>query len=160
MTTDSAITHINNQIIEKKVKDLVKNSENRDDTLQHIAELLAAQYDNFDWVGFYIADPDNKRELVLGPFVGEPTEHTRIPYGQGICGQAAETHDTFVVQDVSEVKNYLACSVEVEAEIVVPIMKNGAFVAELDIDSHQMGSITEQQQHLMERICEHLTYLF
>jgi len=158
MSTD--IAQINDEIIEEKVKNLVEHSEDREDTLQKIAELLADQFDNFDWVGFYIADPNSKRELVLGPFVGEPTEHTRIPFGQGICGQAAETNETFVVQDVSEAKNYLACSVEVEAEIVVPIMKDNTFVAELDIDSHQMGSISEQQQHLLERICEYLTPLF
>jgi L-methionine (R)-S-oxide reductase len=92
--------------------------------------------------------------------VGEPTDHTRIPYGTGICGQAAETLETFVVQDVSQADNYLACSVDVKSEIVVPIMKGDTFVGELDIDSHTKDAITPELTTLCEEICKDLSKIF
>lgn len=132
----------------------------RDEKLQRICQMISDKVDVFDWVGFYIVDPEADRELVLGPYVGEPTEHTRIPFGKGICGQAAETNETFVVQDVSKAENYLACSIEVQAEIVVPIRKKGKFVAELDIDSHTKDSITEDHRAMLEEICDIVVTLF
>lgn len=128
--------------------------------LQEVCQLLADKIEVFDWVGFYIADPDADRELVLGPYVGEPTDHVRIPFGKGICGQAAESLETFVVQDVNKASNYLSCSVHVKAEIVVPVMQGDKFVAELDIDSHTKDSITEEHQQLLEEICERVADLF
>lgn len=132
----------------------------RDQKLQQICELLEEQVEEFDWVGFYLVDPESDRELVLGPYVGEETDHRRIPFGKGICGQAAETNETFVVQDVSKEDNYLACSVHVEAEIVVPVKKNGEFVAELDIDSHKKDSMTEEHRKMLEEICDRIAPLF
>lgn len=128
--------------------------------LQEVCQLLADKIEAFDWVGFYIVDPEADRELVLGPYVGEPTDHVRIPFGKGICGQAAETLETFVVQDVNEASNYLSCSVHVKAEIVVPVMQGDKFIAELDVDSHTKGSITEEHQELLEEICEMIADLF
>lgn len=137
-----------------------RDDASRDQKLQQICELLAENVEAFDWVGFYLVDSDANRELVLGPYVGEETDHTRIPFGKGICGQAAETNETFVVQDVSKEDNYLACSVDVEAEIVVPVKKNGDFVAELDIDSHKKGSMTEEHRKMLEKVCELVSPLF
>lgn len=151
----------NHRILLSQIKKIVDNPEKlRDEKLQDICQLLADDIDVFDWVGFYLVDPKADRELVLGPFVGEATDHTRIPFGTGICGQAAETNETFVVQDVSEEDNYLACSVDVEAEIVVPVRKNGEFVAELDIDSHTKGSLTEDHRELLEEVCDLVASLF
>jgi len=133
---------------------IVEGEGGRDDKLQRVCELLNEQVDVFDWVGFYLVDPDADRELVLGPYVGEATEHTRIPFGKGICGQAAESLETYVVQDVSLEDNYLACSVDVQAEIVLPVMKGEEFVAELDIDSHTRNSITEEHRAMLEEICD------
>lgn len=149
------------RILLSQIKKTVDNPEkSRNDKLQDICQLLADEIDVFDWVGFYLVDPDADRELVLGPYVGEATDHTRIPFGTGICGQAAETNEIFVVQDVSKEDNYLACSVEVEAEIVVPVRKNGEFVAELDIDSHTRNSLTDEHRELLEEICNIITPLF
>ena len=125
-------------------------------TLQGICDLLDREVEVFNWTGFYLASATEERMLELGPFTGEPTDHSRIPYGTGICGQAAETLDTFVVQDVSKAENYLACSVTVKSEIVVPIMKNGTFLGELDIDSHTKDAITPELQELCEEICRRL----
>ncbi|TYP93764.1 GAF domain-containing protein [Fodinibius salinus] len=143
--------------IRKIVKDVDKD---RDQKLQLICQHLADKIDVFDWVGFYLVDPEAEDELVLGPYVGEETDHTRISFGEGVCGQAAETNETFVVQDVSEEDNYLACSIHVKAEIVVPVKKDGEFVAELDIDSHTKDSLTEGHQKMLEEVCDMISPLF
>lgn len=151
----------NSQRLVNKVKEMVHTSKGlREQKLYQICKLLEDEVNVFDWVGFYLVDPDADRELVLGPYVGEETDHTRIPFGKGICGQTAETNETFVVQDVSNEDNYLACSVHVKAEIVVPIKKNGEFVAELDIDSHTKDSMTDEHRKMLEKICEIVSTLF
>lgn len=139
---------------------IIKGDQIREQKLKAICELLDREVDVFDWTGFYLVDPDEERMLELGPFVGEATDHTRIAFGTGICGQAAETLDTFVVQDVSQADNYLACSVDVKSEIVVPIMKGDQFFGELDIDSHTKDAITSELQKLCEHICEELGKIF
>lgn len=148
-----------NQIFELAVE-VINSDQNRDDKLQQICELLDREVDVFNWTGFYLASETEDKMLELGPFVGEPTDHTKIPYGKGICGQAAETLDTFVVQDVSEADNYLACSLDVKSEIVVPIMKGDEFMGELDIDSHTKDAISDDLQALCENICSELSRIF
>lgn len=138
----------------KQVERLVETADSRQTVLEQVCRLLHEAVDYYDWVGFYLVDPEQERELVLGPYVGEPTEHTRIPFGRGICGQAAERGETFVVQDVSREQNYLACSLAVKSEIVVPIFKDGRIVGELDIDSHRLSPFTEADREYLERICE------
>jgi len=132
----------------------------REAALAAVCRLLAARRPGYDWVGFYLVDPERPRELVLGPFVGEPTEHTRIPFGRGICGQVAEREETMVVEDVAAEANYLACSLAVRSEIVVPIRAGGRFVAQLDIDSHQPARFGAADRALCEAICARLTPLF
>lgn len=151
---------MNSQFILEKVDDIIESDAARNEKLQLICELLNREVDVFDWTGFYLASEDEERMLELGPFVGEPTDHTRIPFGTGICGQAAETLDTFVVQDVSKADNYLACSVDVKSEIVVPILKGEKFIGELDIDSHTKNAITPKLRELCEDICKKIAVLF
>ncbi|GAA5522709.1 GAF domain-containing protein [Aliifodinibius salicampi] len=151
----------NTHDLTKQVAEIVNKSKaSRKEKLQEICRLLSDEIEVFDWVGFYLVDPNADRELVLGPYVGEATDHTRIPFGKGICGQAAETNETFVVPDVSKADNYLSCSIHVKAEIVVPIKKDGKFIAELDIDSHTRDSITEEHQKMLEEICDLTADLF
>ena len=157
--TNTAVSKKEAEIL-SQVRQIADSAESRDKKLQQISELLAESIEAFDWVGFYLVDPEADRELVLGPYVGEETEHTRIPFGTGICGQAADSHETFVVQDVSEAENYLACSIHVKAEIVVPVMKNETFVAELDIDSHTKNAITDEHRQMLEEICTIIAPLF
>lgn len=144
----------------KEVDSILAKNSSRDQKLKDICVLLDREVETFDWTGFYLDDPDEDRMLILGPYVGEETDHTRIPYGTGICGQAAETLDTFVVQDVSKAGNYLACSLDVKSEIVVPIMKGDQFVGELDIDSHTLNAITPELKELCEKICLKLSVIF
>lgn len=148
------------QELVSKTEEIAAGEGSRDEKLKQICELLDNRIDIFDWIGFYLVDPEADRELVLGPYVGEATDHTRIPFGKGICGQAANSLETFVVQDVSQEDNYLACSVEVQAEIVVPVMKGDTFVAELDIDSHTKNSLTEKHREMLEEICDIVSELF
>lgn len=143
-----------------KTEEILKRGVSRDEKLFAVCETLADEIETFDWVGFYLADPEGKDELVLGPFVGPSTDHTRIPYGRGICGQVALSHKTFVSQDVKSEDNYLSCSTSVQSEIVVPIMKGDEFVAQLDIDSNTKASITPKQQEMLEEICELLSEEF
>ena len=120
--------------------------------LEAICRLLRDEVHYFDWVGFYLVDEENPRELILGPYVGDSTDHTRIAFGQGICGQAAEREETFVVQDVAKEDNYLSCSIHVKSEIVVPVFNGKKLVGELDIDSHQLNPFSEEDRQYLEEV--------
>lgn len=151
---------MNTTAILEDARSIINSDKTRNDKLREICELLDREVDVFDWTGFYLVAPDEERMLELGPFVGEATDHTRIAFGTGICGQAAETLDTFVVQDVSQADNYLACSADVKSEIVVPIMKGEKFVGELDIDSHTKDAMSTELKTLCEEICKDLSKIF
>lgn len=154
------MSSVKEKTILDSVQLIVASDADRDEKLQKICEILNRKVEVFDWVGFYLVDPEAEKELVLGPYVGEETDHTRIPFGKGICGQAADTKKTFVVQDVSQASNYLACSIHVKAEIVIPVMKGDTFVAELDIDSHTKDSITDEHQQMLEEVCAIIAEIF
>jgi GAF domain-containing protein len=141
-------------------KDIVQGSRDRDTKLNLICKLLHLSVDYYDWVGFYLVEPERERELFLGPYVGEPTDHTRIAFGQGICGQAAEREQTFIIQDVSKEDNYLSCSIAVKSEIVVPIFKDRKVIGGLDIDSHVLEPFTEEDREYLEKVCEVISPLF
>jgi len=151
---------MNHSEILLEARSIINGKGEREQKLLAICELLDSEVDVFDWTGFYLVAKNEANMLELGPYVGEATDHTRIPFGKGICGQAAETLQTFVVQDVKKADNYLACSIHVQSEIVVPIMKGDQFVGELDIDSHTKGAITPELQTLCEDICLELSKLF
>jgi L-methionine (R)-S-oxide reductase len=124
--------------------------------LRAITSLLANEIDYYDWVGFYLVEGDTE-ELVLGPFIGAETEHVRIPFGKGICGQAAATGETIIIQDVTKVTNYLSCAPDVVSEIVVPVFHDGKIAGELDIDSHELGPFSWDDRELLEYICARLS---
>lgn len=135
-----------------EIEDLARSGMDLQQLMKTTCDLLAEWVSYYDWVGFYLVDGENARELVLGPYVGEPTEHTRIGFGQGICGQAAEREETFVVPDVAEQDNYLSCSLRVRSEIVVPIFREGRVVGEIDIDSHTVDPFDLLDRVFLERI--------
>ncbi len=139
------------QII-KDVNDVLKTNRSCAAKLNVICRLLNYKVDYYNWVGFYAVDKQKADDLVLVSFAGEPTEHIRIPFGKGICGQAASQQKIFVVQDVSKEHNYLSCSSKVKSEIVIPIFENNSLVGELDVDSHIASSFTLQDE-------EHLTII-
>jgi len=151
------MTKPNFEEVYQKIAALVKI--NPEDLLYRICDLLKQEVYHYDWIGFYILDQE-KNELVLGPFVGKPTQHTQIAVGKGICGQVAASGQTMVVQDVTQVENYISCGLEVQSEIVVPVLKNGKFVAELDIDSHSPAPFTEDDNEFLAKVCDLLTDCF
>ncbi|WP_445381261.1 GAF domain-containing protein [Robiginitalea sp. IMCC43444] len=120
--------------------------------LQGICELLRENISYYNWVGFYFRNGD-KEELKLGPYAGAPTDHTIIPFGKGICGQVALSNQNFVVPDVAAQDNYIACSIDVKAEIVVPIFVNGQNIGQIDIDSHHPDPFTKEDEEFLEFIC-------
>jgi L-methionine (R)-S-oxide reductase len=121
-----------------------------DDVLRAVVEVLHDRFDHYSWVGIYLVEGD---ELVLGPWKGpEATEHVRIPVGQGICGAAAATGRTEVVDDVNADPRYLACFPSTRSEIVVPIAFQGRVVGEIDIDSDQPAAFTERDRTFLERV--------
>ncbi|MCP4975223.1 MAG: GAF domain-containing protein [Maribacter sp.] len=122
-----------------------------DGRLQGICKLLKESIHYYDWVGFYFKNGD-KNELRLGPYAGEPTDHTTIPFGKGICGQVALSNENFVVPDVKAQDNYIACSINVKAEIVVPLFLNGENIGQIDIDSNTPDPFTNEDEKLLEFI--------
>lgn len=137
------------RIVLQKVNSITGGIEDNSSKLLSICRLLKNSLPGYDWVGYYVVDKDHDRELVLGPFAGDPTEHVRIPFGRGICGQAAEAGKTFIVDDVTAENNYLACSISVKSEIVIPIFRGDKIIAELDIDSHKPSAFTEQDEEFL-----------
>jgi len=138
----------------EKIDEVLKGKADRDKKLKTVCGLLKENVSYYNWVGFYIVDQKKQNELVLGPFEGEPTEHTRIRFGRGICGQAAELRKTFLVRDVSKETNYLSCSANVKSEIVVPIFKKEKVVGELDIDSNVLSPFTKEDETFLNKISE------
>ena len=143
------------QELHKRIDIIVDSTISIDEKLQKICQLLSDEIDYYNWVGFYFKNGD-KNELKLGPYVGAETDHTIIPYGKGICGQVAESNQTFVVPDVYAQDNYLACSIETKAEIVVPIFKNGEKIGQIDIDSHTINPFTDDDTKLLDYICKRI----
>ena len=142
--------------LEPKILGIVKDESKSVDTrLGDICELLRNNVDHYDWVGFYFKNGD-KKELKLGPYAGAPTDHTIIPFGKGICGQVAVSNQNFVVPDVAAQDNYIACSITVKAEIVVPLFVNGENVGQIDIDSNTPDPFTEEDERFLEFINRHV----
>lgn len=119
--------------------------------MQEVCRLLHDHMLKYNWVGFYMLEPGTEPPvLVLDAFVGAMTPHTRIPLNQGICGAAASSGKTVVVDDVSKDPRYLACSLETKSEIVVPIFVEGQVVGELDIDSHFAAAFGLEDRELVQ----------
>jgi len=123
--------------------------------MEGVCKLLHERMLKYSWVGFYMLEPGAKPPvLVLETFVGAMTPHTRIPLNQGICGAAASSGKTIVVDDVSKDPRYLACSLETKSEIVVPVFVNREVVGELDIDSHFPAAFALEDQKLVQYCAE------
>ena len=111
--------------------------------------VLKQEMPHYSWVGIYLLDGN---ELVLGPFVGKPSPHTRIPLGRGICGAAAAEKTTIIVDDVNADPRYLACSIETRSEIVVPILFEGEVLGEIDVDSDRLAAFGAEDKMLLEAV--------
>jgi len=143
--------------LKKRLSSILESPKhNTEEKLEKVCHLLDQEISYFNWTGFYFKNGD-KDELKLGPYVGAPTDHTIIPYGKGICGQVAVSNETFVVPDVNEESNYLSCSIDTKAEIVVPIFKDGKNIGQIDIDSHTINPFTDEDRELLEWLCNEVS---
>ena len=131
----------------------------RDEKLKQICELLEQNISYYNWVGFYFRN-GKKEELLIGPYVGAPTDHTVIPFGKGICGQVAVSNQNFVVPDVAAQDNYIACSFTVKSEIVVPLFVNGENIGQIDIDSNVLDPFSEADERFLEFVNSEIAKLF
>jgi L-methionine (R)-S-oxide reductase len=135
----------------KAVEHLHSEACSADEFMKGITVLLNEQMLKYNWVGFYMLESGaNPPVLVLGHYQGAMTPHTRISLHQGICGAAASSGKTVIVDDVSKDSRYLACSLETKSEIVVPIFVRGEVVGELDLDSHFPAAFASEDRELVE----------
>ncbi|HSP11725.1 MAG TPA: GAF domain-containing protein [Salegentibacter sp.] len=138
------------QKLKPSVEKILNNEElSVDHRLEHVCDLLKENIPYYDWVGFYFKNGD-KEELKLRAFAGEPTDHTIIPFGKGICGQVAVSNENFVVPDVKTQTNYIACSINVRAEIVIPLFLNGENIGQIDIDSNTEDPFNIEDERFLE----------
>jgi GAF domain-containing protein len=143
--------------LKPEIKTIIsKTNLSLDERLLKICKILETNISYYNWVGFYFKNGD-KNELELGPYVGEPTDHTIIPFGKGICGQVAVSNENFVVPDVAAQDNYIACSITVKAEIVIPIFVNGENIGQIDIDSNTADPFTADDERFLEFVCHEVS---
>jgi GAF domain-containing protein len=133
--------------LEQELGAVIAEAASHEGALAAVVDLLKHRMPRYTWVGIYLLEGN---ELVLGPFRGKPSPHTRIPLNRGICGAAASTKRTIVVDDVHADPRYLACSLETKSEIVVPILHGSRVIGELDIDSDLPAAFGPEDQQLLE----------
>lgn len=126
------------------------------EAMTRVVAILKERVPDYTWVGIYTCAGD---ELLLGPFVGKPSPHARIPIGRGICGAAAQEKTTIVVDDVNSDPRYLACSLETRSEIVVPIMRGREVLGEIDIDSDKPAAFGADDRRMLEAVAAMLSRL-
>jgi L-methionine (R)-S-oxide reductase len=129
---------------------IVNREAEADEVLRKVVEVLYERFPHYSWVGIYFIEGD---DLVLGPWKGpQATEHVRIPVGQGVCGAAAATGATEIVDDVNADERYLSCFPSTRSEIVVPISYEGRVVGEIDVDSDRPAAFGEADRTFLERV--------
>ena len=143
------MTDLDREDLLTAVRSAVAAAPTVDSAMQQVVRLLKDAIPHYTWVGIYVVEGD---ELVLGPFIGKPSPHTRIPLGRGICGAAVTARATIVVDDVNADPRYLACSLETKSEIVVPIMHGGCVLGEIDIDSDRPAAFGPADRTLIEAV--------
>jgi GAF domain-containing protein len=140
-----------------EVELLINSSKSQDEVLRESVQILKEERHHYNWVGIYLLDGET---LVLHNYIGKPTEHTHIQVGQGVCGVAVAEGANQIVGDVAKLDNYLACSVETRAEIVVLIRRGTDIVGQIDIDSDLADAFTTEDESLLSRVAELLARRF
>jgi GAF domain-containing protein len=141
--------------VEEKFKKILESQNSN--ILEEAIDLLYKMFEKYNWIGIYII---KNNYLLLGPWRGEQaTEHIRIPVGKGVCGSAAKTGKTEIVNDVNNDKRYLSCFVSTKSEIVVPIKKNDIIIGEIDIDSDYLESFDSKDKLLLDKIAKNKKFI-
>ena len=138
-----------NDALATEITDAIGKAPNAAVAMNETVRLLKERLSYYTWAGIYLLEGD---ELVLGPYLGKPSPHTRIPLNRGICGAAASQKATIVVDDVNSDPRYLACSIETRSEIVVPIMRGDTVLGEIDIDSDGVAAFGDKDRRLLESV--------
>src|SRR6202050_2753702 len=134
----------------QEFQEFVRTAETVESVMKLMAQRLHETMTRYNWVGFYLVDPPDAGILLVGPFVGSFTPNARIPLDTGLCGAAASSGQTVVVDDVSKDPRYLSGSPMVNSEIVVPIFVRNKLAVELDIESYFAGTFTKSEQDFVE----------
>jgi GAF domain-containing protein len=150
---------MNIDFLKNNIITIINQSKKNESKLQEICDFLKQEISHYDWVGFYFKN-GTKEELKLATFTGEPTEHTILPFGKGICGQVAMTNENFIVQDVTEQNNYISCGWKVKSEIVIPILVQGENIGQIDVDSHSINPFSDNDTELLEFVCSRVASLY
>ncbi|HKV95223.1 MAG TPA: GAF domain-containing protein [Candidatus Angelobacter sp.] len=142
----------NHQALLEDFSTYARSAPNAASLMTYISQRLHEQLARYNWVGFYLVDPDDPGVLVVGPYVGSFSPNQRIPINKGLCGAAATTRQTVVVNDVASDPRYLSGSEIVKANLVAPIFAGKELVAELDIESYFTNTFTRAEQTFAESI--------
>jgi L-methionine (R)-S-oxide reductase len=143
--------------IVRLVVQMADSETTRDELLRYAVQILEEERPHYNWVGIYLLEGET---LVLHNYLGKPTEHTRIPVGVGVCGVAVSEGANQIVDDVTKLDNYLACSVETRAEIVVLIRRGAEIFGQIDIDSDLESAFTKEDESLLSRVADSLAARF
>ncbi|MFP5262113.1 MAG: GAF domain-containing protein [Blastocatellia bacterium] len=148
---------ISSDEIVNQVEQIVDSDAPRDEALREAVRVLKQERDHYKWVGIYLLEGDT---LVLHNYIGKPTDHTHIPVGRGVCGTAVAERANQIVGDVTKLDNYIACSVDVRAEIVVLIRRGSEIFGQIDIDGDTENAFTSEDESLLSRVADLLARRF
>lgn len=132
-------------------KVLSQEEKSLETVLTELCTLLQKEVKHYNWVGFYFAN-HMEQTLQLKAFAGMETEHTEIPFGKGICGQVALSNENFIVEDVADQNNYIACDIHVKSEIVIPLFVDKINIGQIDIDSNTINAFTQEDAAFLEQL--------
>ncbi|WP_033069657.1 GAF domain-containing protein [Thalassospira australica] len=141
---------------EKELISITEGETNVTALMATVSCILAQKFDYYFWTGFYNVDPTKENELVVGPYQGT-LGCLRIPFGRGVCGTAASTRETQVVEDVHAFPGHIACDSRTNSEIVVPVINaDGQLIAVLDVDSVEPNSFDETDRIALETLMQRI----
>lgn len=138
--------------VAKEIAAVLDGETNLTARMATVSNILHHAFEHYFWTGFYVVDPQKPDELVVGPYQGT-MGCLRIPFGKGVCGAAAATRETQIVEDVHAFPGHIACDARSESEIVVPVMDgSGTLIAVLDVDSDRKAMFDETDRDALETI--------
>lgn len=138
--------------VEAEVLAVLEGEPNVTARMATVASMLSDAFEDFFWTGFYVVDPDKSEELVVGPYQGT-LGCLRIPYGRGVCGAAARTRQTQLVEDVHAFPGHIACDSRSQSEIVVPVLNaKGDLIAVFDVDATRVAAFDAVDQKALEQL--------
>jgi GAF domain-containing protein len=142
-----------------QIYSLIEGEYNLIANLANIVSVLKYAFDYYLWVGFYFIDPENEKELVLGPYQGK-VACTRLKAGKGVCWASVRKRETVLVENVNEVPGHIACDSDARSEIVIPVIKNDKVIAVLDIDSGSLSAFDETDKKYLLELINKISYIF